>query len=189
MVCSGHAHGSHKDSDGWTNFSACIQFLSLWGSKSYWLANFLDILAGLEPKVFNISITSMVSGLFIGIISAMGAAYCHRILNTEHQLPRTSESTRIMAETKAVKPLTWLQFFALLADGISHTLDIAMPITFTISLAHSEDFSWTNRVIIYSLTAVVGALASVSSVRTCKNVIKDRSKSSHQADASMSPYL
>lgn len=72
-------------SDIWTNVGAVGEAVSGLISDSYWLATSFDIASRFEEDVMGLSYYGLAFGVIVGLLSAGGAAYCHRQLNTSHQ--------------------------------------------------------------------------------------------------------
>ncbi len=67
--------------------------------------------------------------------------------------------------------LTWKQWFALMGDAVSHTSDIAGPLTFIVELATGSSLSRWAKGIAYCGATLFGAVSTAANVRTCKNAM------------------
>jgi hypothetical protein len=183
-----HSH-KHKQADLWTNVASLGEMTASFISDAYWLGNCLDIAIGLEAKTLGLSHYGLGLGIALAIISAGGAAYSHRALNTHHQNPKaTSSATRgkqLLGSVRSVDHvdeeaplnpkehahLTWLEKFALVGDFISHTGDIAGPITFVVNLASHQALPRWGKIVTQCAASFFGGFASVANVRTCKDAM------------------
>jgi hypothetical protein len=82
-----HAHGpSNGSPDRLTTFNKYGElFLSL-ASNTYWFADMFDLASGMEGE-YGASYYGYGFGLFMAILTAPGASYCHAIMNLQHQKP------------------------------------------------------------------------------------------------------
>lgn len=163
---------NHGKSDGWTNFSAIGEAVSSFVSDAYWLSTCFDIVSGFGENAIGLSYYAIGFGAFIALLSAGGAAYCHRNLNTVHQHKHDDESLPLNhKDHSAEQELTVLQKIALVGDFISHTGDIAGPLTFVASLAtHGKAPRWGKGLAQLGAT-LFGGFSSVANVRTCANAM------------------
>lgn len=176
-----HAHGNQK-ADGWTNFAAVGEAVTSFAADSYWFATACDMIAALDPDAFGVSYIGMGIGFGLACLSSLGAAYCHRALNHTHQQPKTDPELATLTPRPAAatddheKRLTVAQKAALVGDFISHTTDIASPLTFVISLAGGTAFPRWAKGVVYGASSLFGGLCSVAGVRTCKNALQDHNQ-------------
>jgi hypothetical protein len=82
-----HAHGpSVETEDRLTKFNKYGElFLSL-ASNTYWFADMFDLATGMEGE-YGASYYGYGFGLFMALLTAPGASYCHAIMNVQHQKP------------------------------------------------------------------------------------------------------
>jgi hypothetical protein len=80
-----HAHGpSTGEADRLTTFNKYGElFLSL-ASNTYWFADMFDLATGMEGE-YGASYYGYGVGLFLALLTAPGASYCHAIMNVQHQ--------------------------------------------------------------------------------------------------------
>jgi hypothetical protein len=130
------------------------------------------------------------------MLSAAGSAYSHSVLNINNQQDRTEKPEQqddhddespllvdipkdeIMTSKKPVDvSLTWLQRLALVGDFISHTGDIAGPITFVGSLTTEKlALPFYAKPLTQCAATLFGAATSVANVRTCRNSMHELNK-------------
>lgn len=176
-----HAHG-HQKADGWTNLAAAGEAITSFAADSYWMATLFDIIAANEADALGMSYVGMGIGFGLACLSSLGAAYCHRALNHTHQQPTTDPELATLTPRPATaiddheKHLTLAQKAALVGDFISHTTDIASPLTFVISLAGGNAFPRWAKGVVYGASSLFGGFCSVAGVRTCKNTLEDHNK-------------
>lgn len=109
-----------------------------------------------DSETIGLSIYGIGFGSLFAVLSASGAAYSHRTLNTHHQPKQSStdfteeydilpgisiQATDSEVSAKKHTHLTSLQKLALVGDLISHAGDIAGPLTFVINLATNNNLS------------------------------------------------
>ncbi len=76
------------------------------------------------------------------------------------------------AGQKSSASLSWVQWLALAGDGISHTGDMAGPITFVVNLATANSpLPPLGKGLVQLGATVFGGLSSVANVRACKNAL------------------
>ncbi len=183
-----HHHTTEKEKpDFWTNFAAIGEYASSFISDGYWLAELFDIATGLSEDALGLSYYGITFGALMALLSAYGAAYSHRSLNTLLQkqeekthhgsecIPLVDKST-LKKETdietgQAHTHLSFMQKLALAGDFLSHAGDRAGPITFVVNLATGNQLSRGYKALVQSATTLFGGLASVASVRSCKNAM------------------
>lgn len=189
-----HAHG-HKHADKWTNTATFGEATASFISDSYWLATLFDIASNFEPDIVGLSFYGVGFGATLALLSAAGAAYSHRTLNTLHQPERSDEistvenstaeyvsmpdmslQTKSPVESSEHKHshLTLFQKLALAGDFISHAGDIAGPLTFVINLATGNNLSRLGKGLLHCSATLFGGVASIANVRTCKNAMLEQ---------------
>ncbi len=189
------------ESDKWTNLTAVGHVFSGFINDSYWLANMFDVATGFEPTPFGLSLWGIAVGGSIALLSAFGSTYCDRVVNTTHQreintdvenqVPTyestssvTTEDTNIQLIDSNVKAsLRWYQLLALVGEGIAHTGDFAGTITFfinTIDHGLNHKISRGAKIGLHAGTMFIGAITSVSEVRSSRNAIVDSNKDNEQ---------
>jgi hypothetical protein len=183
----GHSHG-HEKSDFFTKFSAFGEFIGSFISDAYWMASIYDLGNSKDPEMLGVTKPALIFGLTVAALSASGAAYCHYRLNKNHQKTSSNEesnplmaSTSLIAGTSIQNAGNYLGSYcglsiavkiALIGDWISHTGDIAGPITFVAKLAGAKD---TGNIVTTCAATVFGAVTSIANVRTCaQNMMKPK---------------
>ena len=178
-----HKHCNHdhieKKSDIWTKLNAASG-ISTYISDTYWLATLFDLSTGFEGDMLPISWYALGFGLLIATLSAGGSTFCHWVLNKNHQ--HASDPEQANEESKLINQnieahsdeehhhhhdLSFLQKAALVGDFISHTGEVAGPITFVVDLlARNSLPKWAN-IAKQSGATLFGVITSVADVRTC----------------------
>lgn len=196
----GHSH-SGKRADIWTNIATVGEGVSSFVSDAYWLASWFDVGAGFEPVALGLSYYAIAFGTVTALLSAGGAAYSHRALNTTHQTSKDIEKNTSKKHTHEdeehehehhshtdykepteITPiklhshpysLRWPQKLALVGDFISHTGDIAGPITFVVNLATQNKIPRWGKILTQCSSTLFGGFSSIANVRTCsKEMVK-----------------
>ncbi len=186
-----HAH-DYKHADKWTNTATVGEATASFISDAYWLATLFDIVSNFEPDSLGLSFYGVGFGAILALLSAGGAAYSHRTLNTLHQPERSDEISIVENSTAEYVPmpdmsiqtknnmehsenkhahLTLLQKLALAGDFISHAGDIAGPLTFVINLATNNNLSRFGKGLVQCGATLFGGIASIANVRTCKGAM------------------
>jgi hypothetical protein len=82
-----HAHGpSNVSPDLLTTFNKYAEYFLSLGSNTYWFADLFDLASGMEGE-YGASFYGYGFGLFMALLTAPGASYCHAIMNIQHQNP------------------------------------------------------------------------------------------------------
>lgn len=183
-----HSHSEHH-ADKWTNIAAAGELAASFISDAYWLATLFDVASGLPDSYIGLSVYGIGFGIVSACLSAGGAAYSHRVLNTIHQPDNLSTENvengkniqAITEETPLVTnhvKLTTTQKLALIGDYISHVGDIAGPMTFVTNLAtvHYKTPKW-GRLVVQCGATLFGGIASVANVRSCKDAMLEKNQS------------
>lgn len=177
-----HAHHNHgSTADIWTKFSAIGEGTASLISDAYWLGGLFDLATQLDDDGFGLSWYGMGFGTAIALITSVGTAYSHSVLNLNHQPDNCASVTRenSIQESQASDSLlnhprlSALQKAALIGDFISHTGDIAGPITFVINLGAKETLPIWAKALVECGATLFGGLSSIANVRTCRhNMLK-----------------
>lgn len=198
-----HDH-SHQKADKWTNIATLGEATASFISDAYWLGSIFDVASGFTPEYMGLSTHALGFGATLALLSAGGAAYSHRVLNKHHQpdsadgedktidqcekgqhslitssinaQPQQQLVTSTHTQTKH-SHLAWWQLLALCGDFISHTGDIAGPLTFVITLATSNSLARWKKGLAQCGTTLFGAVSTAANVRTCKDAM---TKSAHR---------
>ncbi len=183
-----HGHGS-THADKWTNIAAVGEGVSSFISDAYWLGSLFDIVTGLPSAALGLSFYAIAFGTVSALLSATGAAYSHRILNTVHQpnSPAATEGSRapILHSAPSVdapltesspqqshhRHLSWQQRLALTGDFVSHAGDIAGPLTFVVNLASHNTMPRWGSALVQCVATLFGGLSAVANVRSCKDAM------------------
>lgn len=169
----GHNH-DHQTADKWTTIAAIGSGVTDFISTAYWLGTFLDISTGLEENAFGLSFYAMGFGVLMASMTALGSTYSHSVLNTNHQNNHKDESDHL--NRHSMPPLTFWQKAALVGDFISHTGEVAGPITFVGDLVTKNTLPRWGKAIIQVGATLFGGISSVAEVRTCKNAMIERNQ-------------
>lgn len=163
-----HAHSS-STADIWTKFSAGGEYIASFISDTYWMASLVDLIAGLSEASLGASWTGLIIGASTALLSAAGAAYSHAILNKNHQHADNQHDCNYQSIPEKLEHhhLTWKQKAALLGDWVSHTGDLAGPITFVTNLATNNRLSRGAKLAVQGTATLFGATATYANVRTC----------------------
>lgn len=180
-----HAH-DHKYADKWTNIATAGEATASFISDAYWLATLFDIVSNAGPETLGLSFYGVGFGAIFAVLSASGAAYSHRTLNTHHQ-PKQSAKDSVAeyisipgisiqtADSEGSEHkhahLTLSQKLALVGDFISHAGDIAGPLTFVINLATNNNLSRMGKGLMQCGATLFGGIASIANVRTCREAM------------------
>jgi len=184
--CKHHAHGQIQqqkhdthNADRWTNIAASGELLAGLVSDAFWLATWVDLVTGLDEDVAGLSYPALACGISISILTAFGAALAHRGLYTLHQNQEakthgqyTALPTTDVFPAQSPTRLSAVQVIALFGDAISHTGDVAGPLTFIAMLAAKNKLPFWAKLAVQSGTTLFGALASIASVRTCADAMR-----------------
>jgi len=188
-----HYHDPQRP-DMWTNIAAGGEATASFISDAYWLATSFDVMFGCIIKAFGLSFYGLSFGVVMALLSAGGAAYSHRTLNTHHQTRQSSEEPVDSEDREVQDPLnqmennslisdeqpdsshehphlTAIQKLALIGDAISHTGDIAGPVTFVFNLAINNVLSRFGRALLLCGASLFGAISAVANVRTCRDAM------------------
>ena len=195
-------HHNHQNADILTNTAAVIEAATSFISDLYWLATFFDTASGFEINMFGLSFYGLGFGTIIALLSASGAAYSHRTLNTHHQQSHVDKKNTVQKDIEAtpcrqdieletcnkLSPLivehehlhlTKLQKLSLVGDFISHTGDVAGPIMFVVNLATYNQLPQWGKLVAQCSASLFGGIASVANVRTCKNAMEIMNNAHH----------
>lgn len=181
--CDHHHH--EKKSDIWTKLSA-TSGISTYISDTYWFATLFDLTTGFEGNLLPISWYALGFGFLIATLSAGGSTYCHWILNKNHQHvsePKQESEASVLIEIKRDSKdeihghhhhhgLSFFQKAALVGDFISHTGEVAGPITFVVDLAAKNNLPLWANIAKQSAATFFGVVTSVADVRTCYEEMK-----------------
>ena len=198
----------HQQADTWTNIATVGEASASFISDAYWLGTLFDITSGCAVETLGLSFYGLGFGAIMALLSASGAAYSHRTLNTHHQPKHNQEpvdskngelqqySTISIVENKGSindgQPLpshkhthlTVLQKLALVGDFVSHVGDIAGPLTFVVNLATNNSLSRWGKVLAQCGASLFGGISTVANVRTCKDAMI-----MHQHEQASTPLL
>lgn len=193
-MCRHHHHDHEQEhdqpADKWTNTAAAGEAIASFISDGYWFASLFDIVSGLEPDVIEVSYWGLGFGVVMGLLTAAGAMYCHRELNTHHQptpahnhshdIENQAEAPQVInehthASTHYINPkLTWLQVAALICDGASHAGDIVGPMTFVVNIATKNSLPRWGKGLVQAGATLFGGVCSKANVRSCYDAMKKR---------------
>lgn len=186
-----HNHGE-SHADVWTTVATIGEGTASFLSDAYWVATSIDLVASLEGTILGVSPWGLGFGIAVAIVTAGGAAYSHYALNVnfqekDHDHEEADHHRRVISvdqlgddeepllerDEPDEAPLTLLQKAALTGDFISHTGDIAGPITFVFDLAtHNNAPTW-GKALAQCGATLFGAFSSVANVRTCGKSMKE----------------
>lgn len=183
-----HDHDHDKPADKWTNIAAVGEASASLISDGYWFASLFDIASGLKVDFIGLSYWGFGVGIAMGLLTAGGAMYCHRALNTYHQqteehgddyarehLTSTAQGindqVQVPTHFNMNSKLTWFQVAALICDGASHAGDIVGPMTFVVNLATANSLPRWEKGLVQVVSTVFGGVCSVASVRSCRDSI------------------
>lgn len=246
--CNNDHHGHHGHvgkSDVWTKIATSGEAVASFISDGYWLGELIDSASGLEAEILGLSRYGISIGFAISLVTAVGTAYSHNMLNranqtvdSEHHHHHHSHQHQEV-DLEAAEPadnddhsdalqidlddlevvvhhgeddseqplladkashqhpehahrkddikingdLTVGQKAALVADFISHTGDIAGPITFISKLALKEIVPPIGKVLIECGATLFAGFASVANVRSCANSMRKINKAERKQEA------
>ena len=185
-----HNCNHNHSADRWTKVSGLGEAVSSFVSDGYWLATLFDIATGFTGTLLPISWWGLGVGIFGASLTAAGSTYSHWVLNTSHQdceeeskpeesplLTNTSSSGDLTAHLHP--SLTIPQKLALFGDYISHTGDIAGPITFVADLATKNTLPRWQQAVVHGGATLFGAICSIADVRTCKRNMEKANEHNH----------
>lgn len=178
-----HTHHEHSTTaDIWTKMAAVGEGTASLISDAYWIGGLIDLAAQLDDDGYGLSWYGMGFGTALALVTAVGSAYSHSMLNINHQAQAASPiheahegDTEQLINTPAdfnhhqPAKLSWPQRAALLGDYISHTGDMAGPITFIANIAAKDRLPIWGKAIIQCGATLFGGVSSLANVRTCKN--------------------
>lgn len=192
-----HSHG-HK-ADAWTKLGAAGEGAASFISDAYWIGGLIDLAAQLDDVGIGLSWYGLGFGCGLSLLLTAGSVYSHTIVNINHQdanhsgecKPHQSDKStksnsaddekdiqqKLIANESETQPnLTWTQKAALTSDFISHTGDIAGPLTFIANIASRNSLPIWGKALVQCGATLFGSLSSVAGVRTCKNSMLKRNK-------------
>jgi len=190
----GNRHTHSNNADIWTNIAAAGELVTNFISNAYWLASTFDVASGFQDDAIGVSYYALIFGAVAATLSAAGSSYCHRKLNithqsksdesnnandneAQHQCPSLqNEDTIAREKTPLVKKkveISTIQKFALLGDFISHTSNVAGPVTFVATIASNGSMNRAVNACTQVVACVFGAIFSIANFRSCKNVVDD----------------
>lgn len=188
--CS-HNHNHAKVADRWTQLSAMGEFGSSFISNAYWLGGLLDLATGMEQDFYALSKTGFWFGVCSGFLTAVGSAYCHKVLNVHHQQdksrhygscehssrPANSETSGLIGSgsvdsagsgNEASRGHTSLQKGMLSLDYLSHIGGFAGPFMMAFVLGTASlKYSRSVYLSVHLGFTVIGAITSYANIRTC----------------------
>jgi len=182
-------HHSHKKADTWTNIATLGELVSSFISDAYWLGGLFDLATDCDKDFLELSRYAIIFGVIVAVLSASGAAYSHRALNTVHQKSTDDDGDEhiiLLAQDEeheeheehaadhAHNHLSKVQLAALVGDMISHTGDIAGPITFVVHLAMKSALPRWGEALVQCGATIFGALSTIANVRTCKDAMLEK---------------
>jgi len=189
-----HSHRHTHHADIWTNLAAAGELVTSLISDAYWLASVFDVVSGFKEDAIGVSYYALTFGAVAASLSAAGSSYCHRILNVTHQSKAVesndasdnevqhqgaslqNERALISEDTPLVPnevPISNVQKLALLGDFISHTSNVAGPVTFVVNLASDGAMSRVGQAFAQVIACAFGVVFSVANWRSCKNAVDD----------------
>lgn len=195
-----HNHTPLKQADKWTKFAMIGEGVASFISDGYWMGGTIDLAFSLKDDGLGLSWYGLGFGAGLSLATAIGTAYAHTMLNLNHQEEEETpdETTGLInqsdghhhhhdhahaehhhdahAHPAANSRLRPLQKLALVGDFISHTGDIAGPITFVAKIAAQERLPVWGTALIQCSATLFGGLASVANVRTCAKSMRDRNR-------------
>jgi hypothetical protein len=188
MECKHYHQHTVASADKWTKFGAAGEAVASFISDAYWLGGLVDLVAQLDKTGVGLSWYGLGVGSFFSFILTVGSVYSHTVVNANHQESshehradecehqhsvskhRADEQGLLIADT----PLTVMQKLALIADFVSHTGDIAGPITFVAQIAAREALPSWGTALVQCGATLFGGVSSVAGVRTCKKNMEAR---------------
>lgn len=188
-----HTHHSHeKKADAWTKIGAAGEAAASFISDAYWLGGLIDLAAQLDDVGVGLSWYGLGFGSALSLLLTVGSVYSHTIVNINHQdknhatdcehhheEPTKSNvnededkhiQQKLLTGKGETKPtLSIPQKLALVSDFVSHTGDIAGPITFIANIASQSALPVWGKALVQCGATLFGGVSSVAGVRTCKN--------------------
>jgi hypothetical protein len=219
-----HNHTPIKKADGWTKVAMVGEAAASFVSDGYWMGGIIDLAFSLEDDGLGLSWWGIGFGAGLSLVIAAGTAYSHTMLNIHHQDDEHApqETSPLINDCNdhqhehthsdsghehnhdddhhAHQPaesdgrLRFLQKLALAGDFVSHTGDIAGPLTFVSKMIAKDRLPIWGTVLVECGATLFGGVSSVANVRTCaksmrvRNQQVDRELSAQQASTPSLSY-
>ncbi len=205
-----HAHGGKHSADTYTKLAAIGEGVSSFISDAYWLGGLIDLAAQLDDNGYGLSWYGMSFGAALALLATAGSVFAHITVNANHQesgiescheginednllaheyteeaqslMPSLTHEHDCNKKHSQEPSLTLLQKAVLVGDFISHTGDIAGPLTFVANIATKNKLSLGAKMLVQCSAALFGGVSSIAGVRTCKKNMLKRNTDLQQVD-------
>ncbi len=163
-----HTH-SHSGGDIWVKINFPIEMLTIFLNNLVLVGALIDN-SSKDVEISELSMPALLMGVGWGFVISLPTAYCHYMLNTNHQSHHHMLTSRKNTDGVELKCHHKLQQKL---DRISHTIDRASPLGSAIRILVPREYSIAENLGVMLFTGLISAPIAYADTRTCSaNLVK-----------------